>query len=225
MNHIEQGYKSLDEGNFDQALEYFEFHLEKNNDPEGHLGIGITFRRMERFEQSHEAFDKGLTFFENHGELLGEKAVTFFQQNKIEDAIRLFEKAKNSEPANAFRYSSLAFAQAKAGLLFEAMDNYEKAIELEPDNEITHNNLGLLKEQMGWGQQAKVHFKKSDDLIGRTPTSSPLKEKKSEPKAEEKKKADKAGFFEVLGSVFTSKEERKGFFDFVKSKFNSEGNK
>jgi len=67
------------------------------------------------------------------------------QNEKPNDAIKVFAKNAQEFPESSNVYDSLAEAYAGAGKKDLAIENYEKALKLDPNNENARDRLKKLK--------------------------------------------------------------------------------
>lgn len=210
---------------------------------------GIASRRLNKLNDSLKDFNKAISLSAFHAELYSDRGITYHMMQDGEAALRDFDKAVELEPENPYRYSSRAYIKDHHKDSKGAIADYEKAIELDPEDEISRNNLGLILERMGKIKEAKKNFMISDKLLkkkgkyvendefkdivkeeleikksadGKVSFKSAEKKKALQEKEEKESKETKltvSGYFGVLKSIFTSKDEFNSFLDFIKSLF------
>ncbi len=208
---------------------------------------GIASRRLNKYDDSLKDFNKAISLSGSHAELYSDRGILFHIMGDGESALKDFDKAVELEPQNPYRYSSRAYIKDHHKDSKGAIADYEKAIELDPEDEISRNNLGLILERMGRIKEAKKNFMISDKLLkkkGKYVENEEFKdivkeeleikksadgkvsfksnEKKKALEQKKKKEAEESkltvsSYFNVLKTIFTSKEEFKSFIDFIKS--------
>lgn len=174
-------------------------------------------------------FDKVILRDPSNADALSDRGVAKFHLSDLEGALNDLDQALELEPENPYRYASRAYIRDKSGDTHGAIEDYRKAIELDPKNAVSHNNLGLLEERLGYMQLARKcyssadqlsdEFKLEDEIISiqqRDEMVGKLLEE-LEISVDEEKEISLLG---QMLSVFTSKEERKDFWDYIKKFFN-----
>ena len=78
-----------------------------------------------------------------------------FVKNEVDEAISLYEKALEMDPALAIAWNGLSMALAKRGDLDEAVEAAEKLVALEPDDPLSHTNLSRILMQKGMIPEAE----------------------------------------------------------------------
>jgi len=191
----------------------------------------IELLKDQKYEAAIELLNKAISSFPDTAELISERGVVFLHLRKKKEALRDMDKAVELQPQNGYRYSSRAFVKDSFGDTEAAIIDYKMAIEIDPLDDVSYNNLGLLEEKLGYIESAKEKFAKADEL-------SALKEgkelvggrhdheiqgEKIEPRNIQREidleKRNKKGLVQQIFSVFTSKEERDSFINFVRSGF------
>ena len=153
-------------------------------------------------------------------DLYSERAVAFFHNSELKEALEDMNRAQELEPGRAYRYSSRAYIRDAMGDVEGAVKDYEKAVELDPDDAIAHNNLGLLVEKLGHHQKAKVFFDFADQLA-REQQDDPnaMAERPRNIQTELNKEKKETTLGAEIAKVFTSGNQFKEFLRFVKNGF------
>ncbi len=230
MEELKKGYKYFEEGDFEKALIIFNTHLAKDSsDLEALFKRAISFRKLDKFQDSLKDFETLTNLQPKSADLISERGISKYYCDDLIGALDDFNLCVKLEPLNPYRYSSRAYIRGQNKDIDGAIADYEKTIELDPNDVTALNNLGLLEEQKGRMGSAQDKFKKSDDLMGvkkRTPedyndaiaksnsnkiTNSvePLNDTDSNEKVTTK------SYFNTLTDIFTNKEVRREFFDFL----------
>lgn len=220
MTSLEKGKSLFEQQKFDEAIvELTTFLKEQENNADALYTRAMCYRKIEQFENSVLDLNSILERLPEEPTLLCERGISHFLNKDIDAALTDMNLAVTIEPNNPFRYSSRAYIKAETDVN-GAIADYEKAIELDPKDEISLNNLGLLQENAGKMNAAKKSFKKSNELIGYDP------EKRTEKKEQRVEKIDTDlteentnSLGKIMLSVFTSKNARQEYFQFIKSAF------
>lgn len=153
-------------------------------------------------------------------DLYSERAVSFFHNNELKEALEDMNRAQELEPARSYRYSSRAYIRDSMGDVAGAVKDYEKAVELDPDDAIAHNNLGLLIEKLGHHQKAKVFFDFADKLAqDQLGDPNATAERPRNIQTDLNKERKETTFGAEVAKVFTSGDQFKEFLRFVKNGF------
>ncbi len=212
-----EGKHLCEKGDFDKAINVFQKGLDLDPaNTELLYNQAKAYFRLKKLEQSLSIFNQLVSQQPSNAELLSELGVLYHHMGDNASALEKLDQAAVLEPQNPFRYSSRAWIKANNRDLEGAIADYEKAIELDPEDSISYNNKGLLEEQLGFKQKSKESFEASNKIIGYQPK---IKDEKVEkPKEVPPKPSEKLTTKSYLGtikSLFTSKEERREFIDFL----------
>jgi len=90
--------------------------------------------------------------------------LTWVQVGYWKNGICLYRHALEVNDNDRASLVNLAFAQDKAGLVDEAMDNYTRILSLYPQYAEAHSNLGAILAGKGKDGDALVHFEQAMDL-------------------------------------------------------------
>lgn len=188
----------------DQAL--FNQHFEKSK----------ALVSEQRYKDALIRINQALEIYAYNPDALSHRGVVYFHLGDNQNALNDLNRSQNLDPNNAYRYSSRAFVKASIKDFKGAIQDYEKAIELDPEDDIAYNNLGLVQEQLSYWKEAQQNFKKADELAGieHKAPQHPIN-KKAEGKTEKKTNQ----LWRVMVDVFTKKEVRQEFFQFITSYF------
>ena len=239
IEHLQNGVLLLNNGEFEKALEELTKYIDSNpQEIKGFYHRGITYRKLDLFNNSLRDFNSALKLKEEDPDLLCDRAITHYHMGNKKAALLDMDLAASIEPNNAFRYSSRAFIKGKFGDVKGAISDYEKAISFDPNDAVSYNNLGLLQEQLGRKQQANQQFDKADALTKNekyeknefaekikkesTPISSPKPSSKLREEIKitsKKRKVTTNAYLGTIQKLITSKKERQEFISFIKSLF------
>jgi tetratricopeptide (TPR) repeat protein len=125
--HFDKGDYGLAEKHLLEVLSIDNDHLDAN------LKLGLLYLHQENLPRSEFFFQKLIDLKESPV-YYSNLALTLFQQKRLEEASKLYEKAIELDPKRAARFISLAHVYHELGELERALMNFEKATELEPRN-------------------------------------------------------------------------------------------
>ncbi len=199
----------------------------------------IELLKQQKYKDAGELLSMAISEYPNSAELISERGVLHLHLGNKHEALQDMDKAVELQPHNSYRYSSRAFTKDRFGDTEGAIEDYQKAVELDPDDDIAHNNLGLLQEKLGYIDKAKTNFEKADKLnlekadklnleknsqstVGGRHNNELAAEKIEPRNIQQEIEAErklKKSFSQQLLSIFTDKDERKSFIDFIKSGF------
>ncbi len=217
-------------GDFQQGIHLYSKYIEQDQqNPMAYYQRGKAYFRITDFNAAQSDLTKAISIKPEEAHFYGERGLIFYMAKKEAKAILDFDKAVEIEPENPFRYASRAFIKDGLGDLDGAKSDYQKALELDPEDAISYNNLGMVMEKMGYKKQAQKHFEKAGEIDPKNFGMSSNEVSKAEievsepspaplPKIGEDKTRADSSFGGTLKSIFTSKTERKDFWEFVKSK-------
>jgi len=222
MTGLEKGKELFGKQKYKEAIEVLTQHLKEDvGNADALYTRGVSFRKIESYDNSVADFTTILERLPNEPTLLCERGISYFKNKEIEKALEDMDRAVELEPTNPFRYSSRAYIKAKTDI-DGAMADYEKAIGLDPKDEISLNNLGLLQENAGKMRAAKRNFKKSNEILGYDPEkklSNNEKTNKEEVTIQPNTQIEEDSLGKIMLSVFTSKKMRQDYFNYIKSIF------
>jgi len=222
-----QGKSLFDEEKYEEALEVFHRALQQEELHTLSLyGRALSFFKLQRFPESIQDFDKLINLIPNNATYLSERGVALHLSGNNEIALQDFDKAVELEPENPYRYSSRAYIKDRMQDFQGSIDDYTKAIELDPEDAISYNNRGLVEEKLGYKDKAKKSFDIADKLVPAQPRSERVYQEQvtdhnGMPEIRSEKKLGFKQYLEVMGSVFTSKNNLREFIDFVGGKLKS----
>ena len=222
-----QGKNLFDKEKYEEALKVFHRALEEEALHTLSLyGRALSYFKMQRFHESIQDFDTLINLIPNSATYLSERGVALHLAGDNQTALKDFDKAVALEPENPYRYSSRAYIKDRMQDYKGSIDDYTKAIELDPEDAISYNNRGLVEEKLGYKDKAKKSFDIADKLMPAKPRPKQINPKQAtdqngmpEIRSEQKPRFKK--YMEVMGSVFTSRQNLKEFVDFVGNTFKS----
>ena len=222
-----QGKKLFDEENYEEALKTFHRALQEEELHTLSLyGRALSYFKMQRFHEAIQDFDKLINLIPKNATYLSERGVALHLAGDNQAALKDFDKAVDLEPENPYRYSSRAYIKDRMQDFQGSIDDYTKAIELDPEDAIAYNNRGLVEEKLGYKDKAKQSFDIADKLMPAQPRKEQVQQQQATdqhgmPEIKSDSKPRYKQYLEVMGSVFTSRQNLKEFVDFVGNKLKS----
>lgn len=219
---------------YEEAIKLFDQALTQEMTHVGSLyQRGLSQTKLRNFDKALRDFDQAIAFAPHIAAIYSERGVVHYHQKNYKEALADMDKAVELEPNEAYRYASRAYLKAAVGDKLGALNDYRKALELDPEDAIVQNNLGLLEENMGYAKDAHKRYEEADRLMGiskeeRQARFDKIVEKHKAAEASRKMQQDTPpeptkpqtkDYFQVMKSVFTSKERFGEFKAFVKGKF------
>ena len=125
--HFTKGDYGLAEKFLLQVLSFDNDHLDAN------LKLGLLYLHQENLPRSEFFFQKLIDLKENPV-YYSNLALVLFQQKRLEEAAKLYEKAIELDNKRAARFVSLAHVYHELGELERALGKFEEAARLEPRN-------------------------------------------------------------------------------------------
>ena len=125
--HFTKGDYGLAEKHLLQVLSFDNDHLDAN------LKLGLLYLHQENLPRAEFFFQKLIDLKESPV-YLSNLALTLYQQNKLEEAAKLYERAIELDSKRAGRFVSLAHVYNELGEMGKALLAFEEASRLEPRN-------------------------------------------------------------------------------------------
>lgn len=125
--HFAKGDYGLAEKHLLNVLSYDNDHLNAN------LKLGLLYLHQENLPRSEFFFQKLLDLKESPI-YYSNLALTLYQQNRLEEAAKLYERAIELDNKKATRFVSLAHVYNEMGEMEKALGHFEEALRLDPRN-------------------------------------------------------------------------------------------
>ncbi len=131
------------------------------SDPEQRLAYHARFSQHEL----NDAIERGsadiLRYIQDQATIYNERAIEFFQQKRLADAITEWQKAIEITPEVAELHHNLGNAYAKHGQLREAIAAWERAISLAPNLAEAYNNVGYAYYKLRDYREARTRWEQA----------------------------------------------------------------
>lgn len=136
------------EGKFEQSLKYIEEHLEPNNMDLELLKIQYSnFFNLKQYVESRYLLQKALEKNQQQFSEWNLLGYTYFYEDKVDEAIKCWEKSVEIEPNFADAWDSLGEGWEKKGDLEKAAHYYAKALKINPKS-LYQTNLKRVRDQI-----------------------------------------------------------------------------
>ena len=162
------GELSLKKGDLEKAEQYFKSAVEMDDNDQAHLGLGMTYRAMNRHEDSERAYYEAIRA-NPHGfkaYLLLARLLT--DEERLEDAYEVYSQAAATADgltASGKAQASILFfmGEVKLGvnLLQEAMSHFDEAVELDPENAELQTKIGDTLAAAGHLEESEKFYKEA----------------------------------------------------------------
>lgn len=173
----------LETGDNDPAIRLLdEYVSQRPQDSRAWLGLGIAYRRQQRFPDAHNALERALALNPRLAEAQYELGVLAVRQGDSEEAIKHFERAAEAQPQHAKALLDLGTVYLQAGMLEKAQSALLRAQAANPSEPETEYQLSLLSNRLGRSDEAHRHLQRFQQLkreggrdrqAGRTQASEP----------------------------------------------------
>ncbi len=145
---IEQGFKNLREGQFEEAVETFSAcHAIEPRDDRALRGRGLAYIQLKNALSAETDFKLAITLNSDEPENQMGFALTLAMQNKIYEAIGIYEELIHQNPGYILAYLQLGHLQLKIGTISKGREYFKKALTLRPTLEQRRLIESILKEQ------------------------------------------------------------------------------
>jgi tetratricopeptide (TPR) repeat protein len=128
----------------EKANEFIERHPEVWN---GWFLVGWANRRLGRWEEGREAFEKAVALGAEGIDALNELSICLLEMGQIVEARRALEKALRVEPENVKIITNLGAIAIRQGKRSEAAGFFRTALEIDPDDPTAKNWLANLEAE------------------------------------------------------------------------------
>ena len=167
-DYLIEGIESLTEGNYSEALDYFQKSLEQEqNLPECNYYKGLTHQLLSQFEMSIESFNKELSLNNSHINSLIAKGTSLCILSKKEEGILEYNKVLELEPNNTKALLNKSIALQDMNKMNEALECINKLIELDNNNYLSYLTKGNILAQNEQYEEAienyKISFEKNNN--------------------------------------------------------------
>src|SRR2546422_62253 len=112
--HVNQGTKSLEEGNVDAAIEHYQKAVALNpEDEDAHYNLGLAYARKGDARAAEEQYREALRIYPEYSEAHNNLGNLLAAQGKLEEAVTHLKEAVSISPTDAAAQNNLGTALAR----------------------------------------------------------------------------------------------------------------
>ena len=143
VQHVEQAFKSLFQGDNDGAIKSFESALAIEPDHYEILHyLGMSYTKDESFNKAIEVYKRSLALKKNSVEVLYSLSLVYFELNQWKDAAEQLQQVIALSPDHARGHELIGKVYVKLRQYSDAVKVLLKALELKPNSAGNYNELG-----------------------------------------------------------------------------------
>ncbi|MEQ8225715.1 MAG: tetratricopeptide repeat protein, partial [Candidatus Eremiobacterota bacterium] len=131
----------------------------KNDIPEAHYGLGISYMGLKKYKSARTSLEKALEIGFASADLYFNLAMIYYEQEHLYDKAEEYLKiaiSRNLAYPEAHLYLGNIYYTKK--LLHEAMWQYEEVIQLKSDYAIAYSNLGAVYNDLNMLDKAEENY-------------------------------------------------------------------
>lgn len=138
LSNYEKGIEAAHNAQYEQAIDLFNVALNETMDDEKKASIlyniGFCYGIMKDFNKELEYYNKALESFPDFQPALSDLGEYYYDNNDLNNALKMYEKLVAVNPENENAYYMLALVQDSLGIKEESIKNMQKAADLNsPD--------------------------------------------------------------------------------------------
>lgn len=153
------GWKCLEQGLFQEAIEYFKKELEIHPmDDEACVELGKAHRKLQQHQQAEMYLKRAMELNPNNEQLYVELAWFYEDKGLSQKAEECYKKALELNSENDIVWHDLGYLYESQGHAESAEECYKKAIKLKPSWEIC---LGMLYHDQGKLREAEKSYEEA----------------------------------------------------------------
>ena len=108
--------------------------LENNDISDFYYLRGLIYKKMEKWDEAINSFDKAIELRKNFPECIYEKGVVYFEKTDYKRSMDFLDEALKLDPQNHFAYFKKGHCLLVINNFKEALNNFESAISINPKN-------------------------------------------------------------------------------------------
>jgi protein O-GlcNAc transferase len=142
----------------------FDDKKNSNNPSKEDINFILNLFNLKKFNEAEKEIYNKLIQYQNSPVLFNMLGAVLSSQNKLQEAIKSYNKSISINPKYAQAYNNLGVCLYKLGKINDSIYNYNKAIEIQPKDPNSHNNLGVAFKELGEHQKSIVCYEKAIDI-------------------------------------------------------------
>lgn len=162
MDGVKKAVALLREGDYQRGVRMLKI-LEPSNagDPNLHFNLGAALSDLQRFEEARGHLNKALAIDSDHTDARTTLGLTYAREQRLDEAIPVFEEASKRDPQNAYVWRALGGTlRLIEARMPEAEAAIQKALELQPQDPISWLGLGEVREALGKTEESIDAFRR-----------------------------------------------------------------
>ncbi len=160
VQHVEQAFKSLFQGNNEQAIESFETALAIEPDHYEILHyLGMSYTQDESWKKAVNVYSRALELKSDSIEVLYSLGLVYFKLDQWSDAAAQLKQVITFSPNHVRGYELLGKVYIKLRQYTDAVEVLTKALELKPNSPGNYNELGNAYLKIKSYSEAITNFK------------------------------------------------------------------
>ncbi|MDS9470981.1 lipopolysaccharide assembly protein LapB [Sporosarcina pasteurii] len=160
MDHNEKGIIALQNEQYEKAIESFLKAIEeKPEEAVGYINVGNVFASIGDTEKAEPFFQKAITLDEEAGTAIYGLANLYYNEERYEEASKLYEQAIRKGIEEADAYFMLGKSLERAGKVKLALPYLQRAAELAPTDMEVRLSYGILLANLELFDQAGEEFR------------------------------------------------------------------
>jgi tetratricopeptide (TPR) repeat protein len=157
-----RGNALYDAGDFEAALVEYTAALElEPDDPDTLNNRGITFRRLERYDEALADYNRALELTPNAPDTLNNRGAALAYLARYEEALADFNRSLDLRPDDPTTLSNRGAALDDLGRYDEALADYNRSLEVRSDDPQTLNNRGIALSHLGHHEEALADYNRA----------------------------------------------------------------
>ncbi len=146
----------IEDGNHLDALEMYDFILEKKPDHVGALvDKGATLQNLGNLKSAIACYDKVLKIFPDHLDALLNKGATLHSAQKYDEAIACYDAALKIDDQSAVALAYKGLSLGESGMLEDAIAHFKKALSIDEQYDLAQVSCDLAQDLLGMSKVKK----------------------------------------------------------------------
>ncbi|MEM5948555.1 tetratricopeptide repeat protein [Spirochaetia bacterium 38H-sp] len=145
---FDKAYQEIINNNEEKGIQLIKQFIRDNPDVwNAWFLLGWGYRRIKKFAEAAEAFEKANLLNPNHTETLNELAICYTETNRLSEAKDMLYRALKDDSENVKIISNLGIIALKEGNKEEAINMFKVVLEFSPDDPIAKEYIKILEKK------------------------------------------------------------------------------
>lgn len=164
-NHYERGRSLGKQGNYNEALAAFNEAIAANpENAEAHNGLGFCYLLLGQKEKAERSLKEALRLQPDLLKAVKNLASLYHRQERMKEAISLWERLTEISPNDAEGWSYLSTAQMSEGQIEKALVAAKRALDLGPNSPAVIVNYANMQKELMRFDEAERHYRRVVDM-------------------------------------------------------------